>query len=104
LPALCLPLPSPGEMEMEVKYHLPGTSFHVEDELVAGAIDTDLLRNISSSHDERGDYILIVVRKIINAPDMFPGNQEQVDWSMGVDILENHQQIILVDDICMTFP
>jgi hypothetical protein len=91
-------------MEMKVEYHLPRTSFYVEDELVAGAINADHPGDVASPHNERGDEILIVVRKIINAPDMFPGNQEQVDWSMGVDILENHQQIVFVDDICMTFP
>ncbi len=48
---------------------------------------------------QMADQLLILVRDVVDRGDFFPGNHQQVNGRLSIDVFDCNAQIVLVDDV-----
>jgi hypothetical protein len=86
-------------MQMKVKYDLSASPFHVKEDLVTRLRNSLFSCEFSGAEDHVGDDPFILFYQLVETPDMLLRNDEEVDWSMGVNILEYDNGLILIKNI-----
>jgi hypothetical protein len=81
-------------MQMQVKYHLPATHLHIEKQFVAGLMDRFFPGHCFGYHHHFGQYRTVSFNQVVYTSDVPFGHNQQMGWSVGVDIPEYHESII----------
>lgn len=84
-----------------MKDNLPTSSFHINKELVACICDTFFPCDILGLEEHPFYDPLVLLFQIIDAPDMFPRNDQKMDRCGGMIILKDNDNIILIDNISL---
>ena len=88
---------------MQVENQLATTTLHIELQFVARSFDTLISGNGRGLEDDLRDHLAVIFREVVNTPDMSPGNEEQVNRRLGMDVFECHEGIVLVGKIGRLF-
>jgi hypothetical protein len=88
--------PSADEVEVDVKDHLPAPFLNIKEELVTCPGDARPGRHFFTGHDQFRNDPPVFVGKIVDASDMFPGNQEYVHRRLRIDVVECDDRFILI--------
>ncbi len=83
--------------------HLPSPSFHIEEQFVSGFRDLLFVSDLFGLQNEIGNDSLVLLRQVVDASDVFPRDDEEMDRSVGPDVLEDDQRFVLIDDIGRPF-
>ena len=81
-----------------MKDALPASPFHIEHQFITGFVDTPLLGYITSGYDHSGNDLSILVDQVVNTADVSSGNDQIVDWGVGIDVFENDQMIVFIQE------
>ncbi len=49
------------------------------------------------------DERLVLLGKIVHTTDVFPGNNEQMDWRLRPDVFDHREGLILIDKVRLFF-
>ena len=85
-------------MHVKMEDDLSSTPFNIEEQFISRFGNSLFLRRFPGPPDHFGKEPLILFRQIIEAPDMFLGNDEEMDRGMGMNVLKDDEGIILIDD------
>ncbi len=91
-------MPSSDEMHVKVEDYLTSASFHVEKNLVACPGNPLLPGDLFRSPDHLGNDPFILLVEIIKAADVSLGDDEKMNRSVRMDILENDEVFVLIND------
>jgi hypothetical protein len=84
---------------MEVENVLPATSFHVEYQFIAGAMDSQFLRDLLCPQDEFRNHGAVFIGQVVDTPDVILGHQKDVNRRMGFDVFKGNDRFSLVDKV-----
>jgi len=87
-------------MKVQVENKLTPSTFHVEDQPITRVLDPFLLGELFGSVDQFGNNVPVGISKIVDTPDVFSRNQENVNRRMRFDILKGYHGSPLVEQIC----
>ena len=80
-------------MQVQMKYHLPPTPFHVIQQLIAGSGNAVRFCHVFGHHNQFRQDPLILIGEIVDAADMFFGHEQQVNRRMRIDVFKYHQGV-----------
>lgn len=80
---------------MDVENGLAGFGTIIKDD-PEGVTNTFLAGNVSTDTHYLADNLFILCTDLSRATDMLFGNDQEVDWGLGVDVAEGKDVIILV--------
>jgi len=81
---------------MEVVHALASVVPHVGDEPVAGLSDALALGDLPGAGEHMAQQCVVLPRQGLGALDMFLGDEEHVDRSLGRDVPEGVDQLVLI--------
>jgi len=84
---------------VKVENILSSSSFHVEEQLEAGLMNSRFPGQFSGCEKQVGDDGPIFFRQIVDAADVFSRHDEKMDRRLGPDILESDYPISFEDEI-----
>ena len=86
-------------MKMEMKNDLAATPLYIKEQPIARLSNGLFLCHFLRPDDHFGNNITVFLLKIVEASNMFFGNDQKMNRSMRTDILKNNQRLILIQKI-----
>ena len=83
---------------MNVEHRLPGAHSAVEDQTKARHFKIVFFGQEFGDSEHRPHQILVRFLDFHEGAHMFFGNDQKMDWRLGIDILDGDEMIILVND------
>ena len=88
---------------MNVEDILARILYCVEHDTVSLFFDPLFVGNVSGFYEDRADYVFFVFGKRVERRVVFLGNNEDVDWGLGIDILEGENFVVLIHNLRRDF-
>src|SRR6266436_1399030 len=85
-------------MKVEVEDTLPGVRANIGDEAVATFINAHVVRELRRGHEDPGEHRSVLECQIGHRGNMAAGNDQDVVWRLGIDVLKRYHVFILVDN------
>ena len=92
------PLP-PQQVEMEMKHRLAALMIAVQHQAEAPLGDAHLSGDAVRHQEEVPKESIITLTRLKDRREVAAGNDQDVDWSLWVNVLEGHRFFVLVDDL-----
>ena len=93
-------MPASENMQMEVEHGLAGISSRVCHDAVTALRQSLLSCDVGTRDHEMSQEIGILIVAVLDCRHMLFGDDQRVDWGLGIDIIEGHRAIVLMDDLC----
>jgi hypothetical protein len=94
-------MPAAYKMQMQMKYHLPPSPFHIEEELITGLVNAMFSGHLLGHNYQLSEDFFIRIGKIVDTANMLFGNNQQMNRCMGMNIFKYHQCSCLKQDVCI---
>ena len=88
---------------MQVKDHLSATPLHIEEQLIARAVNGSSFCHLAGLENHFRDDFSVLFCQIIDASDVSLRHDEKMNRGMGVDVFKHHKGFILVKEIGWLF-
>ena len=92
---MCL---SRNQMHMQVKYHLPSSSFNIREQSISGLSHALLIGHMFGRKVQVRQNGAVIVGNVIDTADMLLGYYQQMDACSRIDVLEYNQCICFVQN------
>jgi hypothetical protein len=86
-------------MEMQVVDALPGIGAGIHRDPVARLSHSRLVRHAIAGQQYAAEYVGVRLVGVPQGSNVLPGDHKDVDGCLGVDVVESHDRVILVNDI-----
>ena len=90
-------------MHMEMKDHLTTSSFDIKQQLVTWSRNSLLSSDFPGFQDHLQKDVLVRLRDVVETPDMFLRNHQQVNRGTRIDIFKHHEKFISVEEFSGLF-
>ena len=87
------------DVEMNMKYGLPGAGAVIDDHPVSLRVQPLVLSDLFCGQEEVADKVSVGFGHAVNIGNMFFGNDERVDRRLRVNVLEGGHEIVFVNDL-----
>jgi hypothetical protein len=91
-------------MAMKMRHRLPGVASVVDDQSVAARFQAQTPRYLRGLEQQMPKHSLVFVPSYSDAGDGTTGDDQEMDRSLGGDIVEGGDQLVLVDHLPGYFP
>lgn len=96
--------PPAQQVEVQVIYCLPTLAVTIDHQAEAALCDPDLLRDEVCHQQEVPQQPIISLGRIEDGREVLPGNNQDVDRRLRVDVFEGDGLLVLIHHLDRTFP
>jgi hypothetical protein len=86
------------DVEVQVKHRLPGLGSVIDHHPVAPRFDAALAGELRRDRQQVAEELFLLWRKILQRDEMLPGNHQQVDGGLRVNVLDSKAGVIFVNE------
>jgi hypothetical protein len=86
-------------MKMEMKNDLAAAPLYVKEQPIARLSNGMFFCHLLRPDDHFANDIFVFLFEIVEASNMFSGDDQKMNGGMGTDILKNDQRLILIQEI-----
>lgn len=96
-------MPAANQVNMEVINRLSAIRTGVGDKAVAAAGNSHLFGQLVGDYEQVADGGFIFTLKVVNRFDVLFGNDQQVDWRDGINVMESHGSLVFKNNTSRGF-